>query len=290
MPERGGEDEHPIRTDLTTTTSENGLSTMKSSCICGKVCKNERGLKIHQALMKCLVQEMVAQRTGSKPSETQEEPGPEVRHRVLNLQVPSSPIISRVSQQLQIKWPPAKQHKLWQQFDEDTARIINATTKGGIEGRIQNLTSIITSFATERFGVGEPKSSKPTYTKNRREDKIEQFRKELRMLTKQFKAAAEEDKPLLAEIRYTIRKKLMTLRRTKWHRRRRIERARRRTSVLADPFGFRKRLLGEKRSGRLDCSKEEVDHFLHNTLSDPERARARIAESSSRCTSTRSGV
>lgn len=32
-----------------------------------------------------------------------------------------------------------------------------------------------------------------------------------------------------------------------------------------------KRLLGEKRSGHLDCSKEEVDHFLHNTLSDPDR-------------------
>lgn len=63
----------------------------------------------------------------------------------------------------------------------------------------------------------------------------------------------------------------MTLRRAKWHRRRRIERARRGTSFLANPFGFTKRLLGEKHSGHLDCSKEEIDHFLHNTLSDPDK-------------------
>ncbi|XP_053183947.1 LOW QUALITY PROTEIN: uncharacterized protein LOC128367182 [Scomber japonicus] len=244
---------------------------MISRCICGKVCKNERGLKIHQARMKCLVQETAVQRTGPVPGETQEEPGPETPHRAQNLQVPKIPTPSKVVQQHRIKWPPAKQHRLWQQFDEDASRIISATAKGDVEGRLRNLTTIITSFAVERFGVEEPKTSKSTYTKNRRAEEIHQLRKELRKLTKQFKAADEEEKPPLAELQHTIRKRLMTLRRAEWHRRRRIERARKRTSFLSDPFGFTKRLLGQKRSGRLDCSKEEVDHFLHNTLSDPDR-------------------
>ncbi|KAK0135126.1 hypothetical protein N1851_029059 [Merluccius polli] len=221
--------------------------------------------------MKCLAQENSAQRTGSTPGETQEEPGPETTHRAQNLQVLDTPTPSRVVQYHRIKWPQANQHKLWQQFDEDTSGIINATAKGDAEGRLKSLTTIITSFGAERFGVEEPKSSKPTYTNNRRADKIHQLRKELRSLAKQFKTAAEAEKPPLAELRHTIRKKLTTLRRAEWHRRRRTERARKRSSFIANPFGFTKRLLGQKRSGRLDCSKEEVDDYLFNTLRDPDR-------------------
>lgn len=137
-----------------------------------------------------------------------------------------TPTPSRVVQRHRIKWPQTKQHKLWQQFDEDTSGIINATAKGDVEGRLKSLTTIITSFGAERFGVEELKSSKSTYTNNRRADKIQQLRKELRALAKQFKTAAEDEKPPLAELRHTIRKKLTTLRRAEWHRRRRTERAR----------------------------------------------------------------
>lgn len=86
-----------------------------------------------------------------------------------------------------------------------------------------------------------------------------------------LKKASEEEKPPLAELRNIIRKKLMTLRRAECHRRRSRERARKQTAFIADPFGFTKQLLGQKRSGRLACSKEELDHFLHNNLSDPDR-------------------
>ncbi|XP_049324773.1 uncharacterized protein LOC125789951 [Astyanax mexicanus] len=253
------------------TTLDNGTSIMINRCICGKICKNNRGLKIHQSRMKCLEQENAAQRTGLTPGETQEGPGPETTHRAQNLQVRNTPNPSRVVQNHQIKWPQAKQHGLWQQFDEDTSRIINSAAKGDVEGRLKYMTTIITSFGAERFGVEEPKSSKPTFSNNRRADKIRELRKELRMLAKQFKLAAEEEKPPLAELRHTIRKKLKSLRRAEWHRRRRMERARRRSSFLANPFGFTRKLLGQKRSGRLECSQEEVDNFLHNTLSDPDR-------------------
>ncbi|XP_061571176.1 uncharacterized protein LOC133424524 [Cololabis saira] len=133
------------------------------------------------------------------------------------------------------------------------------------------MTTIIVSYGKERFGVEECKSIRPNYTMNRRAEKIHQLRKELRSLARQYKAATEEEKPQLAELRNIIRKKLTTLRRAEWHRRRRKERARKRTAFIADPFGFIKQLLGQKRSGRLVCSKEEVDNFLDNNLSDPDR-------------------
>ena len=72
---RRGEDEIPNRTDPTATNHANGQPTMTATCICGKLCKNQRGLKIHMAKMKCRDKEQEEQRTGTSPGETQEEPG-----------------------------------------------------------------------------------------------------------------------------------------------------------------------------------------------------------------------
>ena len=77
--------------------------------------------------------------------------------------------------------------------------------------------------------------------------------------------------PPLAELQTILRKKLLTLRRAEWHRRRRKERARKRASLVANPFGFTKQLLGQKRSGRLDCLKGEIDLHIQTTYSHPDR-------------------
>ena len=64
---------------------------------------------------------------------------------------------------------------------------------------------------------------------------------------------------------------IKTLRRAEGYRRRRKERARKRTSFIFDPFGFARRFLGDKRSGRLECSKDRMDPFLKNSFEDPKR-------------------
>lgn len=75
-------------------------------------------------------------------------------------------------------------------------------------------------------------------------------------------------KPGLAELHVwgILRMKLLT--RAEWHRRQAKERAKRRAAFRANPFGLTKQLLGQKRSGHLTCSKEEVDSYLHDTYSD----------------------
>lgn len=55
------------------------------------------------------------------------------------------------------------------------------------------------------------------------------------------------------------------------HRRRQRKRARKRAAFSSNPFSIVKQLLGDKRSGHLSCFPEEVDQFLRNTLSDPQR-------------------
>eukprot|EP00064_Thunnus_orientalis_P014686 superscaffoldBa00002586_g14733 len=92
---RGGEDEHPNQTDLLAMTQANGQLTV---CICGKVCKNLRGLKIHQTKMACLRGEQVKQCAGAvanttdsvvlatEPGQTEEEPDLESPHSALTKQ------------------------------------------------------------------------------------------------------------------------------------------------------------------------------------------------------------
>ena len=239
--------------------------------MCGKICKNEKGLKIHQTRMKCKERLEAPQCTGLEPGETEEEPGPEAPHRAQSLQVVQTVPSIRKSEKRRIRWPQASKTAEWQKFDEDADMVLEVTAKGDVERRLQTMTTIIVSMATERFGVEEERAAKQPYFKNQRAVKIHNIRNELKALKKRHKAAREEERAPLVELRLMLRKRLLILRRAEQHRRRRRERARKRAAFINNPFGFMKKLLGQKRSGHLVCSKEEVDQHLHDTFSDPTR-------------------
>ncbi|KAJ8008617.1 hypothetical protein DPEC_G00106740 [Dallia pectoralis] len=93
--------------------------------------------------------------------------------------------------------------------------------KGDAYRRLQAMTSIIISLAAERIGVEEKKAVNRPYIMNNRANKIHQLRQELKSLKRRFKEAREEEKGPVGELRAILRKKLMTLRRAEWHRRRR---------------------------------------------------------------------
>lgn len=70
---RGGGDEHPNWTELPVTTQANGELNTSTVCICSKVCKNLKSLKIHQAKMAYLRRDQVKLRSGqlvAEPGET----------------------------------------------------------------------------------------------------------------------------------------------------------------------------------------------------------------------------
>jgi hypothetical protein len=52
-------------------------------CSCGKVCKNEKGVKIHQSRMKCRTQSQTLRK--GQPDKTVEEMGQEKHHSAQNL-------------------------------------------------------------------------------------------------------------------------------------------------------------------------------------------------------------
>ena len=168
-----------------------------------------------------------------------------------------------------IKWPPSNDKKAWHSFDEDVCNIIQATCSGNIDQRFNTMNKLIVSYASEQFGHFE--KTEKVYTQNRHEEKIKTLRLELRSLKKQFRKANKEEHPALTELRDILRGKLKTLQRAEGHCWRRKEQAKKRTSFISDPFGFNRRLLGDKRSGRLECSKDRVDSFLKNSFKDPKR-------------------
>ena len=177
--------------------------------------------------MKCLLKEQLIQRTGITPDETQEEPGPESPHSARNLHVPVAPDPGRVTEHRRVKWPPASKGRQWLQFDDDVDTILESAAKGDTDGKLKTMATIIISLAVERFGTVEKLGTKTPYMNNRRAEKISQLRQELRVLKRQYKVAREEERDALSELRGILRKKLTTLRRAEWHRRRGKERAKR---------------------------------------------------------------
>ena len=212
----------------------------------------------------------MTQRTGIIPGETQDEPGPESPHSARSLHVSQTPPTDRTSELRRVKWPPASKKSEWQRFDDDIELFLDGASRGDTDRRLQTACSIVVTIGIERFGTVEV-SQKKTYTMNRRATAIRSLRKELKDLTRQYKRAREEEKAALSQLRSIIRKKLTGLRRAEWHRRRARERTRKRAAFISNPFGFTKKLLGQKRNGQLKCSKGEIDSHLASTYGDDRR-------------------
>lgn len=176
-------------------TCGNRQPTTSKKCICGKICKNSRGLKIHQSRMKSLEGKVVTQHSGSSPSEMQEEPGPESPHSTRSLHVPQQVQPSRLCVKVWVKQPQACNTAAWQQFDKDADKVCcDATPKGDVERRLQTMT-IMVSQGVERFGEVGQKPSRVAYTKNQRAAKSHKIRQELKSVEKQHKEASEELQP-----------------------------------------------------------------------------------------------
>ena len=133
-----------------------------------------------------------------------------------------------------------------------------ARAKGEADRKLQAMTTIIVSIAAERFGEEEKKSSGSSYSKNQRAVRIHNIRQEMKVLKSQFKAAGQEERTGLAQLMCILRKNIRVLRRSKWHWRRRRERARKHAAFIANPFKFTKDLLGQKRSGKLASSQKDM--------------------------------
>ena len=172
-----------------------------------------------------------------------------------------------------IPWPKLEDEAAFGNFDADVSNILETTLQGNAERKMESLTNIVYIIGKERFGVEEEKSKKAgvQQTPNRRERRIRKCRQELNKLNKQFRKANEMEKAGIAILTDDIRSELSKLRRAERLRQKRKHKEKNRAQFIKNPFNFTKGLLGQQRSGRLHCPKEEVEAYLQETHSDEQR-------------------
>lgn len=142
------------------------------------------------------------------PGQTEEEPGPEPPQSAQNIwSAPVSPQTG-TSEQRRVKWPAT--NKEWLQLDVDIDKIME-TVKGDVDDKLQVMCTLITTIGADRFGVTGRRENRQAARPNWRELNVCWLRQELKALKCQFRAAKEEERGALSELRQILRRKLITL-------------------------------------------------------------------------------
>ncbi|XP_052217978.1 uncharacterized protein LOC127835582 [Dreissena polymorpha] len=286
------------------TTNRDGSVT----CNCGKVCKNQRGLRIHQGKSDCQRVRSQGQRIASLASETQEYSSLDSTHSTEELyvqetsqdvfrnpeedddpllellQTQNSPEASEATdpdrpqqdtatrtRKPRIKWPKASDKTSWTQLDEDLENTLEASMQGPVDRKLTTLTTLIYSVGKERFGLEEERVRKEPPRPNRRQVRIQNLRRELKQLRRRYCASSPTERIGLAQLRDTVRTQLTSVRKAENSRRKTRERAKKRAAFTANPYKFARSLLDKERSGKLETPLEEIENFLYVTHSDPNR-------------------
>ena len=259
----------------------------ETRCRCGKICKNLKGLRIHQGKSKCGSGRPRDERAANT-GETEENHSQDEHHSAENL-YHSEEIRNNRQEELgipnplraeadnsqerkeRIRWPQTDDKK-WESFDEDMDKILDGTLVGDVEKKISTLETMLYAMGKERFGLMEKgtKEERPV-RKNRRQEKIQKIRSQLKQLSKQYRKAGEAERAGLAELRHTLRKERNDLQKAERIRQARRKRGKKRDAFVANPYKFTSAVLEGKKSGKLTSTREEVEQYLNDTHGDAHR-------------------
>jgi len=169
------------------------------------------------------------------------------------------------------KWPASEENAKWKTFEEGLDLMMENILVGKADNKLHTMSEIIYTFGKERFCIEQGIQSKRKDGENRRLQKISRLRGDLSRLKANYRCAEESEKQALTELRDHKRKKILKLRRAQNLRRKRHERQRKRAQFTKNPFQFVKRLLGEKKTDELYCTKEEADKYIKEMHNDSNR-------------------
>ena len=115
--------------------------------------------------------------------ETERKPSQEANHSAENPKgSPEMPkALKSITRKTTVKWPSMRKNKEWEMFEEDVNKILDTALIGSVERKLQTLPTSIHCVGRDRFGIVERKNT-PTNKPNHREERVNQIRKELRIL------------------------------------------------------------------------------------------------------------
>lgn len=175
-----------------------------------------------------------------------------------------------------ILWPAANEQAKYRVLEEKVMKKLEKTKKSNRKDAKEKLSvfsKIIYETAMEEFGKSEGKKKAPAQKGglSRRQRVLAELRRQKRDLKKQRKTAPPEEEEGLKTLFEGLKKKSRDLQRQERRCTRRKERRRAREKFLKDPYETAKKLFVEARSGKLKCTKEELDAHVQKTYSDPKR-------------------
>ena len=80
-----------------------------------------------------------------------------------------------------------------------------------------------------------------------------------------------EGKAALKQLRDTLRDKLKNIRKAEQKSALRKKKSKQRTAFISNPYSYTSQMLGQSKSGTLNCSKAELEDHLFQTHHDPCR-------------------
>lgn len=171
-----------------------------------------------------------------------------------------------------VKWPKANEGAVWQKLDRDLSLILEHSLRGQVETKLNRIGDILYDECIGIFGATAGKQRACPVQKGRREREIEQLVKRRRQLRKQWRKASREEKEGLKPLWDEVRKELAGLRRAERIRKRRRRKEKERSNFFKNPFKHARQLLEDKRSGKLEITKSELESYIKEQYSDPAKS------------------
>ena len=174
-------------------------------------------------------------------------------------------------------WPAANEKAKYRALEEKVQKKLKEAKKNSSRGDTKEMLNVfansIYESASEEFGACEGKLKTPVKKGglSRRQRVLAQLRKQKRELQKLRKSAPPEEEEGLRTLFEDLKKKSRDLQRHERRCTRKEERRRARDQFLKNPYEAAKKLFTEARSGKLKCTKEELDAHVRQTYSDPNR-------------------
>ena len=227
-------------------------------------------MKIHRTKMGCL--KLLEQRSQSQTvrKADEEDQGQDTHHSAQDLPAAQRQAPGNIDSRPRIKWPKMCDEAAWKALDEDLTAVLEGGLRGNIESRLNSFGALAYEYCLERFGAEEKRTAERKQA-NRRQLQKARLRTELRSVKARWKQAPQEEKPGLEVLMQELRKRIQTLSKAEYERKKRREKRRRRENFLKNPFGFTKSLFEQSKSGTLKASQEELEEHLRKTYSDPRQ-------------------
>ena len=260
-------------TEQETNLGQSQRITDKNTCTqCHRSFETERGLKIHQG-KKCLKKmqcRSTDHKTCSRPTQDANHSG-----RVNGTAETSAkrPVeTGGTVGKPKVAWPAAKEKASYRNFEEKVCKKIYKM-KGSIQERLKQLSNAIYQEGVEIFGCesGKKKNKTKKHGESRREKEMKKLRKEKNSLRKRWRKATTDEKEGLTVLYENLKKRCRETERNIRRNERRKESRRTRERFLKNPYAATKKMFTESKSGRLNCSKAELDNHIRETYSDPLR-------------------